>query len=93
MTREVFELKYPFSHGGEEFTSFSLRRPKVRDIRKAEKAKDEMDKIVGMISDLAEVSTQVVDELDPEDFQVVADWVGEVLGGSGEDKAQPDTAR
>jgi hypothetical protein len=79
MSRETIELQYPVTVDGEEYTVFSLRRPKMRDMKKQQKHKDDLDKATAMIADLAEVSTKVVDELDPVDFTALSDWVGKCM--------------
>ena len=33
---ETYELQYPFKHKGEEVTELTIRRPKMRDLKKFE---------------------------------------------------------
>lgn len=82
MSKEVITLQYPVTYGGVEYTEFSLRRPKMRDMKKQQKKADDLDKATAMIADLAEVPPQVVDELDPVDFTALSDWVGKCMPGA-----------
>lgn len=84
MTKETITLQYPFSHQGEEYTEITIRRPKMRDMKKAQKHKDDMEKSIHMMADLAEVTPAVIEELDTEDFKAVSDKVGEFMGVSGD---------
>ncbi len=49
-----------------------------------EKHKDDMEKSICMIADLAEVSPRLVEELDTEDFGMVSAQVGEFMGVSAD---------
>lgn len=82
MTRETITLKYPVTVDGEEITALHLRRPKMADMKRAQKHKDELEKSIRIIADLAEVSPQVIEELDTADFKAVSDVVGEFMGAS-----------
>lgn len=82
---ETYELKYPFTHKGEEFTELCIRRPKLRDLKKADKIKDELTKSISMLADLAEIETGAMDEMDPEDFNNASKIVARFLGVSEED--------
>lgn len=77
-------LDHPFTFEGEEVTELTIRRPKMRDMKKAQKHKDDMEKSIYMIADLAEVSPELVEELDTEDFGKVSAKVGEFMGVSGD---------
>ncbi len=81
---ETITLQYPFTFEGQEITEITIRRPKMRDMKKAQKHKDDMEKSIHMIADLAEVSPKLVEELDTEDFGAVSAKVGEFMGVSGE---------
>ena len=81
---ETITLKYPFTYQGEEITQITIRRPKMRDMKKAQKHKDDMEKSIHMIADLAEVSPGLVEELDTEDFGAVSAKVGEFMGVSAD---------
>lgn len=82
MTRETIELEYPVTVDGETVTELHIRRPKMGDIKRWQKHKNDMDRGIALISDLAEISPKVVEELDTADFKTVSDKVGEYMGGS-----------
>ena len=79
---ETIELEYPFEYKGEQVTEITIRRPKMRDMKKAQKHKDDMEKSINMIADLAEVEPKMIEELDTEDFGKVSAKVGEFMGVS-----------
>lgn len=81
--RVTLELKHPFEFEGKMVTELQLRRPKLRDLKRAAKVKDDLDKSMTMLADLAEVSPKLLDELDTEDFTRAADMLGEFMGVSG----------
>lgn len=81
---ETITLEYPFTFDGEEITEITIRRPKMRDMKKAQKHKDNMEKSIHMIADLAEVSPKLVEELDTGDFASVSKMLGEFMGVSEE---------
>lgn len=82
MTTETIQLAYPFEYGGEQITELTIRRPKMRDMKKGQKYKDDMEKSMRMIADLAEVEPGLIEELDTEDFGTVSKRVGEFMGVS-----------
>lgn len=77
--RTQYDLRYPVTVGGETVTRLALRRPKTRDLIRAQKSKDELEKIAAMIGDLAEVSPAVVQELDAADFAAVGELIGNFM--------------
>lgn len=79
---ETITLQHPFTFDGEKITELKLRRPKMRDMKKAQNHKDDLEKSIHMIADLAEVSPKLVEELDTEDFGAVSAKVGEFMGVS-----------
>lgn len=81
---ETVQLQYPFTFEGREVTELTLRRPKMRDMKRANAVKDEMEKSIRMIADLAEVSPKLVEELDAEDFAALGAKLGEFMGASAE---------
>lgn len=82
MTKETVTLEYPFTFDGAEVTELHLRRPKMRDMKRAQKHKDELEKTVAMIADLAEVSPKLIDELDTADFTELSKLVAGFMGVS-----------
>lgn len=85
MSTETLTLQYPVTYKGEEVTTLTFRRPKIRDMKKAEKIKDDLDKSIAMMADLAEVEPKMIEELDTVDFeaasQIIADFMPEQSAG------------
>lgn len=79
---ETIRLQYPVTVDGEDIAEITLRRPKVADLKRAEKHKDNFEKSIRIIADLAKVSPKVVEELDASDFAAVSAKVGEFMGAS-----------
>lgn len=80
--RKTLDLKHPFEFGGETVTELHIRRPKLRDMKRAAKVKDDLEKSVTMLADLAEVTPKLLEELDTEDFTRACDMLGEFMGVS-----------
>ena len=77
-----YKLQYPVEVGGEKITEVAFRRPKGRDMRLAlNKGKNVGDLTTMMIVNLGEVSPEVVDEFDCEDWIAMSKIVGNFLGG------------
>jgi hypothetical protein len=68
MTTTTVKLKFPVTVGGQEYTELHMRRCKVRDRRLAAKEKTDEDREIRLISNLCEVSPDVIDELDAVDY-------------------------
>lgn len=85
---QEFTLKFPIEHGGETISSLSLRRPKVRDIRKLQNGRgNDGDRSLAMIADLAECDPKLLDEMDPEDLGQINEWLEPILDPKGEARA------
>ncbi|WP_224825759.1 phage tail assembly protein [Cognatishimia sp. MH4019] len=82
---ETYTLEYPFTYKGEEVTELTIRRPKMRDLKKFEGIKDNMKKSFTMLSDLAEIAPDAVEELDPVDFNAASVMIAGFLGVSEEE--------
>ena len=82
MTRETITLQYPVTVDGETITELTLRRPKMADMKRGQKHKNDLEKSMHLIADLAEVTPKVVEELDTADFAAVSAKVGEFMGVS-----------
>ncbi len=68
--------QYPVTADGEVVTELRIRRPKIGDMKRLQKHKDELEKAIHMIANLAEVSPTVVEEMDAADFARVSEVVG-----------------
>jgi hypothetical protein len=76
MSGQVFKLEYPFTFKGEEHKEFTLRRPKVRDFRNfaANFERNPTTAMEKAISDLCEIDTLVIAEIDIEDYGPMKLW-------------------
>ncbi len=79
MARETIPLQYPITVAGETITELHLRRPKMGDVKRAQKIHDELDRSIRMLADLAEITPETVEELDPVDFVAVSKVVGDFM--------------
>lgn len=79
-TSETIKLEFPFEHDGTLYEEITLRRPKVRDLKAAQKHKDSFIQSVMMLANLTELPPEVIEELDSADFQLLAKKVGEYAG-------------
>lgn len=77
-----FTLEYPVHYNGEEFQELTIRRPKIRDMKKFDKIKDGMSKSITMLADLADVPLGVIEELDTADFNAASKVIVDFLGVS-----------
>lgn len=82
---ETIQLDYPFTFEGVEYTELTLRRPKLRDIKKSETAKGNMNKGTKMLADLAEMDPRAIDEMDMEDFKKASLVIAGFMGVSEEE--------
>lgn len=80
--RETYPLKYPFTYQAEHITELTIRRPKMRDLKKFEGIRDKMQKSMVMLSDLAEIAPGAVEEMDPVDFNAASVMIAGFLGVS-----------
>jgi len=63
-------LDHPVDVDSHKYTSLTMRRPKVRDLKVARKVEgDALDQDSALYANLCEVSLKVIDELDPVDFE------------------------
>jgi hypothetical protein len=85
MTTETCTLEYPFEHKGVQYDTLTIRRPKLRDLKKFEAIKDRMKKSITMLSDLAEIAPDAVEEMDPLDFNAASMMIAGFLGVSEEE--------
>ena len=69
MRTEQIKLKYPVTIAGHEYAGLTMRAPKVRDQITAQKSAGKEDTELTLFSNLCEVSTEVLEELDMCDYQ------------------------
>lgn len=74
-------LAFPFQLEDRMITEVAIRRPKVRDLRALEKAREpgstELDQGIAMAAALCDLPLAAMDEMDASDFAAIS----EVLGG------------
>lgn len=61
-------LKYPITAHGETIDTIELKRPTVKHLRAMDKAKGDVERVAGLISELAALPPSSVDQIDSEDF-------------------------
>lgn len=67
-------LEYPVTHQGTEYTSLTMRRPKVRDEKASRRGSTEpVEQELRLFANLCEVAPEVVDELDLGDYKRLQD--------------------
>lgn len=66
---ETIKLDHPITANGATVSELRMRRPKVRDMRRARKGNaDDADQEVRLFADLCEVSPDDIDALDLADY-------------------------
>ena len=78
-------LEYPVEVDGEKVTSLTMRRPKVRDLKAAEKCGgSDADKETFIFASLTDTSLTVIDSLDLLDLQLLQGAYSNFLSRSSE---------
>lgn len=81
MSKKAIELQHPLMVSGAQVSVLHLRRPKVRDLERMERAGDkDVAKSITLIADLSEQDPDTIRDLDAEDFVAVSEAVGAMLG-------------
>lgn len=73
-------LKHPIEVGGAPVSTLTLRRPKVADLERTDKAEGPVAKSVILLSDLAELSPEEVRSINASDYGQVMGAVEDFLG-------------
>lgn len=82
-------LKYPVTVDNQEYTTLTMRRPRVRDQLAVEKIKgSEGHREVRLLANLADVSPQVLEELDMMDYGALQEAYRDFLTPSQETSAE-----
>ena len=80
---QKIKLSNPIKIDGVEVHELSLRRPKVRDLIAAGKKNvSESEREVNLIANLAEVSSETIQDLDLCDYMKIQDWLKDFLSAS-----------
>lgn len=65
----TIELKHPITLNGIEVSQLNLRRPKVRDVRAADKAgSTDSEREIWLFANLCEATPEAIEELDMADY-------------------------
>ena len=65
----TIKLKHPITIDGAEVSELNLRRPKVRDVRAADKAgSSDGEREIRLFANLCEVTPAAIEELDMADY-------------------------
>ncbi len=84
---EKFTLQDPLKIDGVEVYELNLRAPKVRDLLIANKKdSSEAEREVKLIANLAEVSAEVIQDLDLRDYVKIQNWLQNFLSVDPEKK-------
>lgn len=75
MSKEIYTLAHPITFGGQEIVELEVRRPKLRDMKKAQQVKNDLERSIKMLADLTEQSPATIEELDMVDFDGVSKMV------------------
>ena len=83
-------LDYPVTVEGDEYSVLKMRRPKVRDMKAAEKASgSEAETETMLFANLCEVPPAVIDELDMHDYGKVQEQYRDFLSAPGKTSGEP----
>lgn len=81
MSETILPLNYPIQDGqGNTLTELTIRRPKVRDIRKMT-GKTEAEQSVSLLAIVTNLVPEDIDELDMADFQRAAQIIEKMQKG------------
>jgi hypothetical protein len=84
---QKIKLLNPVKIDGVEVHELSLRRPKVRDLIAAGKKNvSESEREVNLVANLAEVSPEIIQDLDLSDYMKIQDWLKDFLSISTEQR-------
>lgn len=84
------KLDFPVTVEGQEYKDLTMRRPKVKDMKAAEKTStDDSDTETMLFANLCEVPPAVIDELDMIDYAKLQDQYRVFLSGPGKTSASP----
>ena len=79
----TIKLKNPIKVDGAEVAELNMRRPKVRDLERMDKAAGgQMAQAIALVGDLTELTPDQVREIDGEDFIAISKMLGDFLEGA-----------
>lgn len=75
MSKETYRLQHPITVAGQEIIELEVRRPKLRDMKKAQQVKNDLERSIKMLADLTEQPPATIEELDMVDFDGLSKMV------------------
>ncbi len=79
----IITLKYPIKVEGKKVTELELGRPKVKHLKATDGVKGDIEKVAALISEMACIPPSSVDQIDAEDFSVIAGEFGSFFSPTG----------
>lgn len=83
MNETCVKLSIPIKVGDDMIAEVTIRRPKVKDLRSMERAREpgatEMDQVVAMAAALCNLPLEAMDNMDAADFASVSEVVASFL--------------
>lgn len=87
MSRSItVKLDYPFEHDGREISSLTFRRMKAKDALIGEGGEEKVKTGYMLYATLAGVPIEVIEELDMEDLEKIAEAVVPLMGKSAREE-------
>ncbi len=76
-------LKHPILVDGEEVTKLVLERPKIKHLKSTDGVSGDIAKVAALVSEMAGIPPSSVDQIDAEDFAVIAQEFGSFFSPTG----------
>ena len=77
------KLAHPLTVGDKTIADVTIRRPKVRDLRALEKAREpgmnQMDQSIAMAAALCDIPAEAMDDMDTTDFAAISEVISRFL--------------
>ncbi len=77
------KLSHPLKVGDKTIAEVTIRRPKVRDLRALERAREpgmnQMDQSIAMAAALCEIPAEAMDDMDATDFAAISEVISRFL--------------
>lgn len=89
---QTFTLNYPVDHDGKTITTIELRRPKVKDMLRAEKAREssgDLGVAVALVAAIADLPVSAIELVDATDFGPIAEAIELFMTRQGPGTAAP----
>ena len=77
-----YTLKTPITHNEVTYTELTFRKAKTRDLMAADRFPGQTSKIVAILASMAGAPIQVFQEIDADEFTVIMEQAGHLMGES-----------